>query len=57
MMDRISKKDLDYLKAVSVKTHPSPDADSRFYRKFKSQITLSNPQITYNKHRKGLSDC
>lgn len=53
-MDKISRKELDYAKAVSAKTHPSPDPDSRFYRKFKPEISLSNSAVTYNKHREKL---
>lgn len=56
-MDKNSRKKFDYMDAVSVKTHPSPDRDSKFYRKFKPELPLSNPTITYNKHRERLLDC
>ncbi len=56
-MDSASKKDVDYSKAVSDKTHPLPDPDSRFYRKLKNLTSLKNSKITYNKHRKKLSGC
>lgn len=56
-MDSASKKDVDYSKAVSDKTHPLPDPDSKFYRKLKNLTSLKNSKITYNKHRKKLSGC
>lgn len=40
--------------AISDKTHPSPDKDSRFYRKFKPECTLSNPSTSYRKYRKKI---
>ena len=33
------------------------ERDSKFYRKFKPELPLSNPTTTYNKHRKRLLDC
>ena len=44
----------DYESSVSEKTHPSPDKDSRFYRKSKPELSLSNPTVTYCKQRKRL---
>lgn len=47
-------KELDYAKAVSSKTHPVPINDTRFYRRFKPELPLSNSTTTYNKHRERL---
>lgn len=44
-MDSASKKAVDYSKAVSDKTYPLPDPDSRFYRKEEFNI-LKNSKIT-----------
>lgn len=38
------------------KTHPTPDKDSRFYRKFKPEVHLSNPTVTYRKRKENLLD-
>lgn len=56
-MVKNGRKELDYANAISTKTHPSPNRDSKFYRKFKPALPLSNPTTTYNKHRQRLIDC
>lgn len=56
-MNKNNQKELDYAKAVSAKTNPSPAPDSKFYRKFKPELPLSNPTTTYHKHRERLLDC
>ncbi len=53
-MDNNRIRELDYINAVSAKTHPSPDEDSRFYRKFKAPLSLTNPAVTYRKHKEKL---
>lgn len=50
-MNKDKIKELDYINVVSTKTHPSLDEDSRFYRKFKAPLSLTNPTVTYRKHR------
>lgn len=53
-MENAKNRIYDYVSAISEKTHPSPEEDSRFYRKFKPEISLNNPNATYRKHRKKL---
>ena len=45
----------DYVNAISDRTHPSPEEDSRFYRKDKPEIFPRNPNVTYGKRRGKLS--
>ena len=46
-----NNKIYDYDNAISERTHPSPEEDSRFYRKYKPEISLDNPNTTYRKRR------
>lgn len=56
-MDRNNRNKTNFVNTVSAKMPSSPDRDSKFYRKFKPELPLSNPTTTYNKHRKRLLDC
>lgn len=53
-MDNKNLHEVDYENTVSEKTHPTPDSDSRFYRKAKPELSLSNPTVTYCKQKKRL---
>lgn len=53
-MDDSKIKAIEYANAVSEKTHPLPNEDSRFFDKIKSALPLSNPGVTYRKHSKKL---
>lgn len=47
-------QDYEFVDDYSERTHPTPDRDSRFYRLFKPELSLSNPTVTYCKLRKRL---
>lgn len=51
MIDEKKQRELDFLYAVSERTHPLPNKEVVFYDRFKEPLPLSNPKVTYRKYR------
>lgn len=49
-------RNYEFVDDYSERTHPTPDSDSRFYRKYKPELSLSNPTVTYSRGNRRLID-